>query len=94
MRSVVDFFNHDIIERIQVRGATPEGGVDGNTGMPYVTDNHFSDSWYCGINIGCSREPVVRDCYLMGPFREKDMSLTLILKTLVRPELLRLVEPL
>lgn len=69
VRSVIDYFQpRYVVERIQVRGATPEGG------STYIKDNHFSDSWYCGINIGCSREPVVRDCYLMGPFREDDVT--------------------
>lgn len=69
VRSVVDYFQpRYIVERIQVRGANPEGDDTG------IKDNHFYDSWYCGINIGCSREPVVRDCYLMGPFREKDIT--------------------
>jgi hypothetical protein len=53
-----------VVERIQVRGNTPV----------VSPDNLFTDTWRIGIDIGASREPVVRDCYLMGAFDEDNVS--------------------
>ena len=52
-----------IVERLQIRGNTPD-----------TLDNRFTDCWRIGIDIGASREPVVRDCYLMGSFDESNVS--------------------
>lgn len=62
--SVVNIYQpRYIVERLQIRGNTAD-----------VLDNRFADCWRIGIDIGASREPVVRDCYLMGSFDEGNTS--------------------